>query len=79
MSGIGHNGGPAFPVEGQGAFGPITKSAGMSLRDYFAGQAILGTQVNAWEDCLTVDQNAKVVATWAYAIADAMLAVRGQS
>ena len=41
----------------------------MTLRDYFAGQSILGLALQTD----TIDAN---VAQWAYALADAMLAAR---
>ena len=65
------NGGPAFPVSdtvhstGQVQYG----FNGMTLRDYFAGQSILGLALQTD----TIDAN---VAQWAYALADAMLAAR---
>jgi len=43
----------------------------MSLRDYFAGQALAGLYANAKEDW-----NAETVAACAYDTADAMLAER---
>jgi len=70
------NGGPAFPSE-QG-FDPDGKwnqsyDPGMTLRDYFAGQALTGfassmgdVAVPYWE----------LMARDAYAVADAMLAAR---
>lgn len=54
-----NTGGPAFPA---GAH------FGMTLRDYFAGQALAG--MNASE------MHAKKMAEWAYETADAMLAAR---
>ena len=56
------DGGPAFP---QDEFGGVK---GMSLRDYFAGQALTRATSNGWP--------AKEIASWAYEIADAMLAER---
>ncbi len=62
-----NHGGPAFPV-------PRTHGGtdkGMTLRDYFAGQALAGRNVQraykTWED----------MAADCYEIADAMLAARG--
>jgi len=66
-------GGPAFPFDGTHAF------TGMSLRDYFAAQAMTGAQI--WDAVLNgknaqfqggVEQLAEV----AYAVADAMLKAR---
>ncbi len=61
---------PAFPIAGNRFFDPQTE--GMTLRDYFAGQALtaMGYTVTHWghED----DTLAKVAST-AYRMADAML------
>ena len=63
------NGGPAFPVEVSTRF-PAT--AGMSLRDYFAGQALAG-----FASDMDVDAAAcRYAADRAYRLADAMLAER---
>ena len=60
-----NTGGPAFPIEGGSIY------AGMTLRDYFAGQAIAGKLLmpgTAYDetDC----------AKFAYEMADAMLKAR---
>jgi hypothetical protein len=63
----------AFPMTGEG-FGSNhynTWQAGMTLRDYFAGQAITG-----WLACPTTEGNWAFAAKEAYAIADALLAAR---
>ena len=57
-------GGPAFPVK-MGCF-----EDGMTLRDYFAAKAMLGF--------ITVEVQQERIAKWAYEIADAMLAARGE-
>ena len=68
-----NDGGPAFARSAtKGTSGIIIRDAqtGMSLRDYFAGQALAG---------LLADSNASsrsVYATDAYDLADAMLAAR---
>jgi len=70
---------PAFPVTADAA----VYSTGMSLRDWFAGQALAG--IGTWVP--TPDITARLVdaricaqrAEWAYAQADAMLAARGKS
>lgn len=59
------DGGNAFPWGEHG-----TRIGGMSLRDWFAGQA-LGTAY-----CNETTADADKVAEWAYQIADAMLAAR---
>ena len=57
-------GGPAFPVK-QGYY-----EHGMTLRDYFAAQALTGLITGAVFD--------ERIARLAYQMADAMLAARGQ-
>ena len=65
------DGGPAFPSVG----GPeYVKDAGMSLRDWFAGQALAG--LGTWNPGMYPDLQAK--ADFAYATADAMLKARGR-
>lgn len=59
-----HNGGPAFPVAGERIV-----SHGMTLRDWFAGQALANMYTHN-------DQDAYKVAEWAYQVADAMLVGR---
>jgi len=69
------DGGPAFPsVYG----GP---GRGMSLRDWIAGQALAGFTAYDRRAAVQVAKNdgrdpADVLASWVYAIADAMLAKR---
>jgi len=79
MTHIGHNGGPAFPYN----FPPDNPfgGEGMSLRDWFAGQALVwvasmpAAALNeaAKEQGMT---EAEVMALAAYDVADAMLAAR---
>ena len=57
----------AFPVADQGVHG----SYGMSLRDYFAGQALAGMNVMSLEGWSN-----KEIAQQAFSLADAMLAAR---
>lgn len=76
------DGGPAFPVpdvhhpSGRIQFG----SSGMSLRDWFAGQALTGMIPIEYAPNGQINSQAKkhalVVASHAYNIADAMLAAR---
>lgn len=65
-----NNGGPAFghgdPVNGG--------DPGMSLRDYFAGQALVGLYASGPHDC---DQNG--LAHDAYLAADAMLKAKAKA
>ena len=72
------DGGPAFPehvaISPSGdIYGSNYFSAGMSVRDWFAGQALAG-----WLAGLPVDAAVRApnVASFAYEIADAMLAAR---
>lgn len=58
------DGGPAFPLGDQ-------PHGGMSLRDWFAGQALVGIYAREGPGV-----NLKKDAAWFYEIADAMLAAR---
>ena len=68
-------GGPAFPTG--------TAFQGMTLRDYFAAQALTGVQV--WDAVLNgknaafADGGANKLAEVAYAVADAMLKARNNN
>ena len=66
-----NDGGPAFPhVEGWNY-----KKPGMSLRDWFVGQALMGLAAH-----ISIVQSAKEdIANWCFTIADAMLAAREKS
>lgn len=63
---------PAFPIHPMIAkkFAPGADAAGMTLRDYFAGQAIIALCPNA-----DLDRLSRAAAD-AYRIADAMMAAR---
>jgi hypothetical protein len=63
-----NNGGPAFPNLG---YNKEANYNGMSLRDYFAGQALAGMLSNP--ECIT---GRPAVAVHAYGYADAMIAAR---
>lgn len=54
----------------------VAYTNGMTLRDWFAGQAIVAAGVQSFDNDATVEQNARVAANWAYCIADAMLEAR---
>ena len=62
-----NNGGPAFPI----ACCDRVLRHGMSLRDYFAGQALAGMIA-----CPNTNGGGKDFAVYAYKYADAMLAER---
>jgi len=63
------DGGPAFPVSWQDPDGQMVAEPGMSLREWFAGQALIGL-IKLGHDCY--DQ----VADNSYRYANAMLAER---
>lgn len=71
------DGGPAFPVQPSAALSPITDfggndiSSGMTLRDWFAGQALAGsvTLKGGWDSLEQLTAST-------YEVADAMLAAR---
>ena len=71
-----NDGGPAFPTvkrDGHaGAVTSITDKAGMTLRDYFAANAMQGTLGNSSFH----DDNEEALSKWCYRMADAMLAAR---
>lgn len=62
-------GGPAFPVQDMGIHGAF----GMTLRDYFAGQALAGCLAHNHTDIASSH-----VAEVAYRMADAMLNERAK-
>ena len=78
----GPDGGPAFPTDGESEIGPHNWHVeGMSLRDYFAGQALAGMLANKRfhifgndGDTLADEQAAQN----ADAFADAMIAERAK-
>lgn len=72
MSNMGHNGGPAFPLPGMNLPNDqfCWPEHGMTLRDYFAGQALMGLLSS--NGYLGYDD----AAVEAYAHADAMLLKR---
>jgi len=66
-----NDGGPAFPCQPLDAQGNPCNAAqdGMSLRDWFAGQALASLRCGDWTEC-------KNGARYCYDYADAMLAAR---
>lgn len=68
---------PAFPSTGEGFGNPQYSTMGMTLRDWFAGQALSGlsSAADATGMCQT---DAGGVAWRAYECADAMLAERAK-
>lgn len=72
-----NDGGPAFPITENGLQG----YNGMSLRDYFAGQALAGSDIStvmaeALKAGATSDEFSQILSMSVYKIADAMLAAR---
>jgi len=71
------DGGPAFPLDGNvDADNDIHRQyRGMSLRDYFASQALIGYRTHKidWQIYQPKD-----VASWCYSDADAMIAERNK-
>jgi len=68
MADIMDNGGPAFPMQ----IGSL-QLRGMTLRDYFAGQALAGMTA-----CSVLTEEAHEYAKCAYILADAMLVARNK-
>ena len=78
-----NNGGPAFPLDYETAMetdgaGVSKYGTGMTLRDYFAGQAISQIIATCANDTTYGMTKADYFAGRAYEIADAMLKARGQ-
>ena len=63
-----NDGGPAFPRD---AIKSYHGNHGMSLRDWFAGQALAGYNAST-----QYDTTSDIITRWAYLDADAMLAAR---
>lgn len=82
------DGGPAFPHHFESAAGHqnFCEGQGMSLRDWFAGQALANPtictgeapdwQVRAWLGEISGVRREQIVAAQAHAYADAMIAAR---
>lgn len=79
-----NNGGPAFAALATTPMGDVHHQPGMTLRDWFAGQALAGLcgnpggpfQANSSIGWDIVNSEPRHVAGWAYSLADAMLAER---
>lgn len=76
------DGGPAFPQDGTALKFPDYASAGMSLRDWFAGQALAGLigdqSFRAYARSHAGKSGPAIHAEAAYQVADAMLAERSK-
>jgi hypothetical protein len=67
------NGGPAFPS----AYGTTNGNDGLTMRDYFAGQALAGVWAGRESDFVKISApTTDDVAVACYAIADAMIKAR---
>ena len=79
------NGGPAYPTKNyrEKTFNGIKevpeRYAGMTLRDWFAGQALAGILAGGFADTIPHDDvtGGQDAAAFAYQYADAMIAERG--
>lgn len=72
-----NDGGPAFPRAGaEHSLGGNFEQDGMTLRDWFAGQAITGMTSQSERKVNDVKSYAKIFAKDAYTFADAMIAAR---
>jgi hypothetical protein len=65
-----NDGGPAFPSVGEGFGNPSYSAPGMTLRDWFASQALAGVDVT------TTPAPPHLIAGWCYGMADEMLKAR---
>ena len=69
-----NDGGPAFPRVGEGFNNPYYSTPGMSLRDWFAGQALIALMSSNEYGHLTSDRFPE----FAFEVADAMIAARNK-
>lgn len=70
---------PAFP-EVPGDFNAYEGRAGMTLRDWFAGQALASVIAALQrEPAFDLERSLRLAARGAYIVADAMLAERGEA
>lgn len=75
------DGGPAFPTDSESQIGnALWHHSGMTLRDYFAAQAMQSVLDGSWPDLQLVPKNGlepiENSAIFAYQIADAMIKAR---
>jgi len=75
-----NDGGPAFPQtndswHGSDGYDPVPE--GLSLRDWFAGQALAGWMSDPSVEAASLGAR-KIAADRCYAVADAMIEMRGQ-
>ena len=74
-----NNGGPAFPCDHIVDDDGLSLASGMTLREYFAGQAISQIIATCANDTTYSMTKADYFAGRAYEIADAMLKARGDT
>ena len=77
------DGGPAYPKSGrytdaQGAEYDNLPTEGMSLRDHFAGQALMGLLAGGFADTVPHEDAGNDAAFFAYKFADAMIRARSK-
>jgi hypothetical protein len=74
--------GPAFPTPDCSAWDGPSRTAGMTLRDWFAGQALTGLvtpgSTEPAEPLCSPPELHRYIAELAFALADAMIAARGK-
>lgn len=70
------DGGVAFPSDYDNRI--VGQHEGMTLRDYFAGQAISSIPNRAWDHIEGAEKRFAAWANAAYKTADAMIAARGK-
>jgi hypothetical protein len=63
---------PAFPS----AYGTTNGNDGLTMRDYFAGQALVAAYPSWMADCRDANMSSAHMAQECYLIADAMIAAR---
>ncbi|MEM9645415.1 MAG: hypothetical protein AAF989_10500 [Planctomycetota bacterium] len=76
----------AFPypydanTDGMDVYEPSGGSEGMTLRDYFAAKALMGSIAYSGQNAMSLgsDNSRKVAAEWCYEMADVMLAARSK-
>ena len=75
-----NDGGPAFPTKNAMQTGPTEwRYEGMSLRDYFAAQALSGFLAHSQQDHAPLRASKMtILAEEAWLMADAMLAAKGE-
>ncbi len=69
---------PAFPVETKDEFGATTYYRGLSIRDYFAAEAMKAFIIATSDHSGTHPQNDAIVAERAYDMAEAMIEERSK-